>query len=179
MVPAPNSPIHQRGRKIAEAVVWASLALAWAASLVLWWGHKALAADGSLGLRICSSGSDCATVLRSPRAILWGVPLAGWGMLYFSALAGWLAFRGLPAGRRRRDLATVAWVVLGAVVSGCCLHWMGKIAGAFCPWCCATHALNFLLAAVVVACWLGRDAPRPRLRWGLAAPAGAARPSWR
>ncbi len=157
------------GDRLVPALVGMLVPAGWACSVVLLVSHLALARDGGLGLRICSAGSDCATVLKSRHAVLLGMPLAAWGMLYFTALGGWLVAVGLPRGRCLRGLLPLAITTVGAAGSVVCIYWMICSIGAVCPWCMAAHFVNFLLLAVLVAGWLGlRGKGRP-VRKGLAA----------
>jgi len=143
-----------RSSRLVPVVATLLVAAGWGCSAVLLAAHMALARGP--GLRICSGGSDCATVLKSPQAVLVGLPLAAWGMLYFSALGGGMIVLGLPRRRSARGGAIVAALTVGAAVSVLCLHWMAHTVKASCPWCLATHSINFLLVAVVAWCWLER-----------------------
>ncbi|HUU22659.1 MAG TPA: thioredoxin domain-containing protein, partial [Phycisphaerae bacterium] len=147
------------------AVLASALILAgWGCSAVLLAAHLDLAMAGGLALRICSGDSDCATVLKSPQAVQAHLPLAAWGMLYFSALGGGMIVLGLPRRRSAKGLPLVAALTAGTVVSVVCLHWMAHTVKAFCPWCSAAHAANFLLAAVVLVGWWVRRRPGRAIR---------------
>lgn len=141
---------EQRLRRLIVALA----AIGWLLSLTLFVSHKWLAAEGSLGLRICSTGSECATVLKHPKAVLWGLPLAAWGMLYFSFMIAWPLVRGLPHSRTIWEIPILGACLAGIAISCSCVVWMGKVIGAWCPWCLASQATNLVLVGLILTHWV-------------------------
>jgi uncharacterized membrane protein/protein-disulfide isomerase len=93
-----------------------------------------------------SQAINCDTVSQSPYAILWGVPVAAWGVLgYLSFLVLLLRSRG-PAAERRR-----VWTLLFILGFGFSTYSLALAAisifaiGSYCLLCMALYAVNLLL----------------------------------
>ena len=165
----------------------------WAASLLTGFG---LAASAYLLARtfaliaptvhvapdLCSAlfSASCDATLSDPRAWVLGIPLAGWGLVYFSMLVALLALARFVAGAFEAP-ALLAASVLVAIGLGCGIvltasALLGK--GTICPVCLSIHALSLALLFALQRAL----ARRPREQWaivheswrGLTAAAGAA-----
>ena len=96
-------------------------------------------------------GSDCDATLIDPASIEYGIPLAGWGLVFYAVLAVLLGL-GLAQGESFRSEATVGAFLLTAVavVLGMVLCIM-MISGSapLCLICVAIHIINFGLLIVL------------------------------
>lgn len=111
---------------------------------------------------------DCDAALRSPLARHWGLPLAGWGVLYYGTMAALLIlgrFLG-DAFRFEAALATLLLATLGAALSVVLLATMALGKAPFCPLCAGTHVINLLL---LPTCKRLAGQPPRQLLWALAA----------
>ena len=89
-----------------------------------------------------SSGSEVST----------GVPVALWGVVYFSALALWLLVVGKPGWAQRHwHSFPTAVALLGGLVSLALIVGMFSL-NAWCPLCLAVHLMNFALIPFVFLC---------------------------
>jgi protein-disulfide isomerase/uncharacterized membrane protein len=140
-----------------------------AISCYLVWLHYGKA-QGGLAARLCSGAFDCGTVLQSR----WGlvslgmlqIPVAVLGAAYFMVLAVWLATVGrLPGRLHHACLLPALLATAGAAESAYLIHVMGNKLHAWCGFCLATHAVNFLLLAGLWVQWLAgcRHRPEPEL----------------
>ncbi|HET7631528.1 MAG TPA: vitamin K epoxide reductase family protein [Gemmatimonadaceae bacterium] len=104
---------------------------------------------------VCSHNGivDCATVLGSPAAMLFGFPVAAWGLLWFAG-AVVLAIASLRALRRgHRD--PVRGVALAYVLGGTAfilylLYQELGVIGRICAWCTVVHVIVLALLVVQV-----------------------------
>jgi len=102
----------------------------------------------------------CEGVFASRYAVLWGQPLALWGMAYFLGIVVWL----LAAGRALAFNALFLLVCLaGAIGSVAMLVILLVVLPGMCRWCLAVNGLNFLLTIMVISCYVSshRSPPRP------------------
>jgi uncharacterized membrane protein len=96
---------------------------------------------------------DCASVLTSPQAVVLGIPVAAWGLLWFlvaSLLAAAALRRGTdgePAGLRR---ASLIWALIGAAVVVYLVYAELVLVGRICLWCTAVHILVLFLFVLQV-----------------------------
>jgi uncharacterized membrane protein len=104
---------------------------------------------------VCGRGTlvDCETVLHSPSAMVLGMPVALWGLLWF-AVALALA---LLATRRRGDpeppllwAAGFAWALIGTLAVLWLVYQEIGVIGKICAWCTAVHVLVLALLVVQV-----------------------------
>jgi protein-disulfide isomerase/uncharacterized membrane protein len=129
------------------------LAMGLAVSGHLLFRHFTLAAaTGFAAPGTCSTllGLDCDAALQSPMAQQLGLPLAGWGIVYYGTLMALLII-GWVLGDAYRFEATLAGLVvcaLGAAISVVLLAAMLLGAAPFCPLCAGVHVINFLLVLV-------------------------------
>ena len=93
----------------------------------------------------CSVGSGCDLVQSSRFSVLFGLPLAAWGLLNYLGIAAFAA----ASRKNARRLWQVLWLALiGAVLS---IYFQALSAleiEAFCPWCVASAALMLILAVL-------------------------------
>jgi len=111
---------------------------------------------------LCSEllGAGCDEALLSASSKFLGMPLAGWGVVYYITLLGLLILGGLL--REDFDLeATVGSMTL-AVIGACVSIFLlvNIVAGwvPFCPLCLVLHTINLLL--VVVIWWQSRKSAK-------------------
>ena len=117
--------------------------------------YFALAAPGaSSGFDVCSiffAVGDCDDALRSDWAIWLGLPLAGWGIVYYGTIAtllllGW----SLKEAFRQEAIVASQLLAASAAVAGLgLLVVMSTGLSPFCPLCAVIHALNLLLAVFI------------------------------
>jgi len=124
------------------------------------------------------STDDCLAVLTSPQAYLPlsaepgapRIPLAAFGLGYFSFLGLWYLFVGPPTRAGRAwHLAAGVLVLCGAAYSAYYLHVMANVLHRWCGSCLAAHALNGGLILTTLLAW----------PWRRIAPASAAHPTAR
>ena len=102
-----------------------------------------------LGTDFCSAvfGMSCDDALQSPLAVQLGLPLAGWGLVYYGTLAS-LLLLGWTIGESFRFEATTAALLLAlAAALGSIALFVAMVTGLspFCPLCAVVHAINLLL----------------------------------
>jgi protein-disulfide isomerase/uncharacterized membrane protein len=123
----------------------------------------------------CGAGGGCEEVLASPWAVLpGGIPLAGLGLVYFSALFLWYAVVG-PANRGGRKWQALPLLLnaLGVLASIYLIVVMLTQLHAVCKWCVLSHLLNILLLWLAWKLWPRSGEPeaseplRPTNRLGL------------
>jgi uncharacterized membrane protein len=131
-------------------------------SLILLSKHYGVPLLGEAVLAACGEGGGCDVVAQSRYSSLLGMPLAAWGVFFYGSVLALLA----PALVSRKDensdpgvslaffLATLA-VAIDVVLFGL----QATVIKAFCQFCIATYAVNFLL--LVGALW-------PYRRFGVA-----------
>jgi protein-disulfide isomerase/uncharacterized membrane protein len=113
----------------------------------LLWHHFTLTANSeSNSVDTCSElfGTGCDEALRSPLAIQLGIPLAGWGLIFYGTLASLLVL-GWSIGDTFRSVATqgcfllaLAGLLITAVLAGAVL--LGR--APFCPLCTVLQVVN-------------------------------------
>ena len=108
-----------------------------------------LADSAAETIPICSAvfGADCDETLLSPTSWQLGLPLAGWGVIYFGILATLLILRWSLSTdfERETSLATVGMATGGVIIS--CVLMVTILGGSepFCPLCIVVHAINLTL----------------------------------
>jgi uncharacterized membrane protein len=112
--------------------------------------HYTLAtASGPVGPSTCSVllKRDCDAALQSPMSRQFGLPLAGWGMVYYATLAAFVFLGSFLGDAFRLEAVLTALVLstLAAVLSVVLLVTMAVAKAPFCPLCAGTHVINFLL----------------------------------
>ncbi len=130
------------------------IALGLSISGYLLYRHFALSdPSGEVGGDFCSAvfGTGCDEALQSPLAVQFGLPLAGWGLVYYGTVAA-LLLLGWTIGETLRFEATTAALLLAltaAVGSIALLVVMATGLSPFCPLCAVVHAINLLLVFVL------------------------------
>jgi protein-disulfide isomerase/uncharacterized membrane protein len=124
-----------------------------------------------LSLRVgggfCAEGGGCAAVLASRYAYLAGVPLAYWGVLFYSASIG-AGLWSLSSGGQRSTLMALGGV--GATASAGFVAIQILAIRAICPLCMTSAACTVGMLVSAVGAWRGGDTTaRPRLVATLAA----------
>lgn len=93
---------------------------------------------------------NCEKVTTSPESMVFGIPVAVLGLVYFVAMLGlnspW-AWRGA--------VPQVRWLRLGAAVTGICfVMWLVYAelfdVDAICLWCTSVHVINLILFSLIV-----------------------------
>lgn len=118
-------------------------------------------------VQLGSGKADCGAVLASPYAYFPPkhenakggayIPVAFFGVLYYTALAIWLIGVGRPdRAIRTVHLFPVGLVLLGLIGSAYFCYIMFTVLTEWCPWCAVTHVLNLGLAICVFLLWPGR-----------------------
>ena len=111
--------------------------------------HLGLLGAWEVGRNACSTllGASCDRTLHSQGSIQMGIPLAGWGLVYFGFLLTLVWLTSLLGDDFRREgmIAAIAVSGIGAVVSVYLL--VGLVSGTwpFCPACALINALNLAL----------------------------------
>lgn len=96
----------------------------------------------------CSVTGGCETVLTSRFAVWWGVPVAGWGVLYYSMvliLAG-LAFLTPKFSR----VLLFALVCAGVATSAILIYLQGSVLNSWCLYCLISAGVNFLIFSLLL-----------------------------
>jgi protein-disulfide isomerase/uncharacterized membrane protein len=159
----------RRGRGLLLLLAAALLAGGLLGSGYLLFRSLALAGDAAGASDVCSAifGKGCDATLRDRFSKQLGIPVAGWGVLYFGSLLLLLVLgRVLDEGFRRATGAAAALLVLlGGVVSLGLV--VSLLAGRFplCPLCLVVNGLN-LLAVVPVVRFSGRPFREVVRDWG-------------
>jgi uncharacterized membrane protein len=98
---------------------------------------------------VCSAGSfvNCETVLASPSATVWHVPVAVWGLVWFAVALG-LAVGALRSEERAGSSsapatrsALLAWSAAGTVGVLYLIYQEVGVIGKLCAWCTAVHVI--------------------------------------
>jgi protein-disulfide isomerase/uncharacterized membrane protein len=104
-------------------------------------------------LDVCSAlfSTSCDGTLADPRSWVLGIPLAGWGLVYFATVAAALALARFVAGAFERPaLIAASALALAGGVLGVALTlgawWGGE---PICPMCVSIHALSLGLCFVL------------------------------
>src|SRR5262245_61870910 len=131
-----------------------SLGLGSAASAYLLYRSWELLAAGAAGhFDVCSTvfGRGCDATLRSSASWLLGIPLAGWGLVFYCTLAALLAL-GWWLGNDFHAESLVAALLLsasGAVASVLLAVLMAAGWAPLCPLCLLVQAINLVLVVAL------------------------------
>lgn len=106
--------------------------------------------------RLCGGHFDCSTVLQSSYAMVGGqIPVATFGVVYFTLLAVWIMFVGrLPGRLHHACMWPAILATCGAIESTYLVYVMGWRLHAWCSFCLATHAVNLLMFGGLWTQWL-------------------------
>ena len=120
-------------------------------SLYLLWRHIVLSGGwpGGGGADLCSAlfGVGCDAVLSSPASFQFGLPLAGWGLVYYATLATFLLlahFYG-KVFKFEANLAALLLSLPGFFISFTLAGMMLTGNAPFCPFCALVHLINLAL----------------------------------
>ena len=142
------------------AVRWGLLSLTLIGLGLLISGHLlartfALLADRPDAIDVCSTvfGASCDKVLLAPTSWQLGIPLAGWGLVYYGTLASLLVLARVlgEAFESKATLGTLLMAGVGASVSLLLVASVVVRAVPLCPLCIAVHTINLALVPVL---WL-------------------------
>ncbi len=116
----------------------------------LLWRHFVIAdLSAQPGADFCSAlfGTGCDDALRSPMAVQLGLPLAGWGLVYYGTLASLLLLGWTVGETFRFEAMTAAFILAlgGALGSIALFVAMVTDLSPFCPMCTGVHVINLLL----------------------------------
>jgi protein-disulfide isomerase/uncharacterized membrane protein len=109
-----------------------------------------LLADSTAGgIDVCSAmfGSGCDDALRDRNSWLLGIPFAGWGLVFYSAVGCLLITGWIMRERFERDAAVAALLLAfaGAIAGIGLVAWQMAAGATVCPMCLAIHAANLVL----------------------------------
>ncbi len=139
-----------------RVVVVTLLALGMAVSTYLLWRHMVLIGGTSYGtIDVCQTafGGGCDATLSSSLSIQLGIPLAGWGVVYYVSLVILLGL-GWTQGETFETEATVGATfvaMIGAVASVVLTATMLSGSVPLCIACMAVHIINFALVLALKA----------------------------
>lgn len=107
-----------------------------------------LTPGGQGGWNVCSTllQSDCDAALQSSEAYRLGIPLAGWGVVYYSAL-GTLLVLGVVLREQigaEVQAAAFALALIGGAISGWLVIRQAAGLSPWCPLCLAVHGINLM-----------------------------------
>jgi len=105
---------------------------------------------------LCAAGSriNCETVLTSSSAIVFGVPVAVWGVAWFGVtlVLAVLSIRAGPAGRAPLlRSVSLGWTLIGTGGVLWLLYQEMGVIGKICAWCTAVHVIVLSLVVVEAA----------------------------
>ena len=108
--------------------------------------HLGLLGAWEVGQDVCSTllGTGCDRTLHSQGSIRMGIPLAGWGLVYFGFLLTMVGLTSLLGDDFQREGMTSAIAVTGVGAAGSVYLLSGLFLGAwpFCPVCALIHVVN-------------------------------------
>jgi protein-disulfide isomerase/uncharacterized membrane protein len=96
-------------------------------------------------------GTGCDETLRGRSSWLLGIPLAGWGIIYYASLSCFAALGSYLKAEFRAEAGAGSILLATAGAAGSVALAVAIIAGKapFCPLCLVVHAINIALLAVV------------------------------
>ena len=111
--------------------------------------HFALVSGQAEPTNICSTlfNKSCDAALMSDYSSFWGIPLGGWGIIYFTMLGLFILLsQWLPDSLKGVMIQTGFWMSLvGIGFSVYYIFSMIKYPALICPLCIVFHVLNFIL----------------------------------
>ncbi|TNE47719.1 MAG: hypothetical protein EP344_19520 [Bacteroidetes bacterium] len=141
--------------KLRSGITISVLAAAFAVAVYLLWHHYTLSAGRPVETSFCSAvfNHSCDGALLSRYALLFGIPLGGWGIIY-TVLLGLCLLLGawLPDNYNSNMAQTAFWMaVAGGAFSAYYLLSMALHPFLLCPMCVVFHLLNFSLLGLLRA----------------------------
>jgi uncharacterized membrane protein len=135
------------------AFVLIATGLALSVSL-LWRGFVLVSEKGVSGEDVCSTmfGTSCDATLLNPLSHQLGLPLAGWGIVYFATLSALLllAWAVGEAFAKEAILAAFTLSVIGVCTSLVLAGMMFFGSVPLCPMCLIIHGLNLVIAPILI-----------------------------
>jgi uncharacterized membrane protein len=113
--------------------------------------YLALYKSGAIGTLSCGTGG-CETVQLSHWSMLWGLPVATWGVGFYAVVFG-LAFAGTTerfADSRRVSLALVVLTGWGVAFSAWLTYLELFVIHAICRWCVVSAVIAVVLFVLAV-----------------------------
>lgn len=106
---------------------------------------------------VCGAGTgsvvNCEQVLTSPSSVVFGVPVAVWGLLWFVVALG-ISVAALRSGRPGEPAplraAAFAWTLVGTLSVLWLVYQEVGVIGKICAWCTVVHVLVLALLVVEV-----------------------------
>jgi protein-disulfide isomerase len=113
----------------------------------------------------CGAEGNCASVLTSDYAVVFGIPLAYAGLVAYAFLAALAIVRGIKGVAATRSLVGIGYVVaaIGTIGSLILTYISVTQIGTVCYWClasAATMTLTLIAYALLAQADIGEDAPR-------------------
>jgi uncharacterized membrane protein len=101
---------------------------------------------------VCSDNGtiNCAKVTTSPQSVIFGIPVAMLGLVYFVPMVLLCLPAAWRSGDRRVHLARLALAVVGVGMILYLLIAELFIIKAICLWCSSVHVVTFLLFVIIV-----------------------------
>ena len=109
--------------------------------------HFVLTNASAAGKDFCSAvfGASCDETLRSEWAVQLGLPLAGWGLVYYGTLGALLLIEWSVGEESEATLGALVLGLVAAVLSVALLVVMLAGLTPFCPLCAVAHVVNLAL----------------------------------
>ena len=103
-------------------------------------------------------GASCDAAVSDPAAWILRIPIAGWGVVYFTALCGLLLLARFMKGAFEAEALLAAWLIaaFGLVAGVALIAWQIARHEPLCPLCLSVHAISLLLLPA-----LGAAGPHP------------------
>jgi uncharacterized membrane protein len=101
---------------------------------------------------VCSSNSlvDCAAVLTSPESIIFGIPVAEFGLAFFAFMIAINTPWAWRSARREIHMARLAGIIVGMAFVLYLIYVELIEIGKICLWCTSVHVTTFLLFVLIV-----------------------------
>jgi len=133
-----------------KTVSWILVGLGFIVSAYLLWRHLILIGSTHIsGVDLCSVlfNNSCDGVLRNPSSVFLGLPIAGWGLVYYGTLITFLllaSFLG-KAFESEANLAllilSISALIINLILTGVMFFGIAP----FCPICAIVHLINLAL----------------------------------
>ena len=135
-----------RWRLISSALITLGLIVS---AYLMYRAFSLLTGEAAGGIDLCSAvfGAGCDDTLLSTTSWQLGIPLAGWGVVYYAVLASLLVLARVlgQAFDREATLGALAVAVAGACGSVVLATMMIVGSAPFCPLCMVVHGINLAL----------------------------------
>lgn len=163
--PAWQPPLFRSLTPVARSAFFLLVAAGAAICGYLLFRHVELVGESqSAGVDVCTAlfGGGCDAALESSFSTQLGLPLAGWGLVFYGTLTALILLGLATGGSFQRDAAGAALALTGAgaVVSIALASLLAFRVVPFCPLCVVVQCINLLLL-VAASIWLRRQATLP------------------